>query len=204
MTNKERMLNGKLYLANDGELLNARRANRGMLEEFNQTSWRDGKRRGYILKAVFKKTGKYLYIEPPFYCDYGSNITVGESFYANVGCVILDVAEVTIGNNVFFGPRVIVTTASHPIDAEVRNAQLEFGLPIHIGNDVFIGAGTVINPGVTIGDDVVVGSGSVVTHNLESHAVYAGNPARKIRDITDKEKEYWRREEELYRKEMEK
>lgn len=204
MTNKERMLSGKLYLASDPELQNAYRANRSMLEEFNQTSWRDGKRRGYILRAMFKKSGKFLHVEPPFYCDYGFNISVGDSFYANVGCTILDVCEVSIGNNVFFGPRVLITTASHPIDASVRNTQLEFGLPVHIGNDVFIGAGTIINPGVTIDDDVVIGSGSVVTHNLESHAIYAGNPAKKIRDITNEERAYWKEEQEKYRKEMEK
>lgn len=204
MTNKERMLNGKLYLASDPELLAAFRQNRSMLEEFNQTSFRDGKRRGYILRAMFKKSGKYLHIEPPFYCDYGVNISVGDGFYANVGCVILDVCEVNIGSNVFLGPRVILTTASNPIDCEVRNTQLEYGLPINIGNDVFIGAGTIVNPGVTIHDDVIVGSGAVVTHDLESHAVYAGNPAKKIRDISDEERAYWKEEAEAYRKEMEK
>lgn len=204
MNNKERMLKGKLYNSSDSELIAAFRQNRSMLEEFNQTSFRDGKRRGYILRAMLKSSGKYLHIEPPFYCDYGVNITVGDNFYANVGCVIIDDCEVNIGNNVFLGPRVILTTATSPIDKDVRNTNLEYGLPINIGNDVFIGAGAIINPGVTIHDDVVVGSGSVVTHDLESHGIYAGNPAQKIRDITDEERSYWKKEADLYRKEMEK
>ena len=204
MTNKERMLDGKLYMANDPELQSLFKTNRAMLEEFNQTSFRDGKRRGYILKQMFKHTGKFLHVEPPFYCDYGGNISVGENFYANYGCIILDVCEITIGDNVLFGPRVTVVSATHPIDSDVRNSGLELGEPIHIGNNVFIGAGAIINLGVTIEDDVVVGSGSVVTKDLKSHAIYAGNPAKKIRDINDDDKKYWTKEQVKYNKEMEK
>lgn len=191
MTEKEKMLNGNLYMANDLELVSMFKTNRNMLEEFNQTSFRDGKRRNWILKQMFCSVGKGLHIEPPFYCDYGKNISVGDNFYANYDCILLDVCSITIGNNVFLGPRVTINTASHPLDKDVRNSGLEFGKSIRIGNDVFIGANAVINPGVTINDDVVIGSGAIVTHDLESHAIYAGNPAKKIRDIDEKERKKW-------------
>jgi len=204
MTNQERMLEGKLYLANDPELISLRRNAKRLLEEFNQTSFIDGKRRNFILKQLFKETGKAIYIEPHFHCDYGINISIGESFYANYDCIMIDVCEIKIGNNVFLGPRVIINTATHPIDKDVRNTQLELGKPITIGNDVFIGSGVIINPGLTVGDNVVIGSGSVVTHNLPSNAVYVGNPAKKLRDIDEKDAELWKKEEADYHEEMRK
>jgi len=125
---------------------------------------------------------------------------VGENFYANFDCIILDVNKVKIGNNVFFGPRVCVYTAGHPIDATVRNASLEFGKPITIGNDVWIGGNTVINPGIAIGNNVVIGSGSVVTKNIPDNVVAVGNPCKVLRSITEDDKKYWeekRREYEI-------
>jgi maltose O-acetyltransferase len=198
MTNKERMLTGRLYCSDDPDLNYEFKSNKGSLEEFNSTSFRDGRRRGYIIKQMFKKTGTDIHIEPPFYCDYGYNISVGENFFASYDCILGDSAEIIIGNSCILGPRVTINTEDCPIDAGVRNDDLEYAKPVKIGNDVYIGAGSIINPGVTIGDDVVIGAGSVVTHDLASHAVYGGNPASKIRDIADKERKKWKDEQSEY------
>ena len=191
MTNKEKMLNGNLYIGNDKELAKMFKVSKQFEEEYNQTSFRDDVRRKAIIKQWFGKVKNNYNIQPPIHCDYGSNIEIGENFYANYDTIFLDVCKIKIGDNVFFGPRVSVFTAWHPIDSEIRNTQYEGGSPITIGNNVWIGGGVIINPGVTIGDNVVIGSGSVVTKDLESNAIYVGNPARKLRDITVKDKEYW-------------
>ncbi len=133
-----------------------------------------------------------------FYCDYGVNITVGKNFYANFNCIILDVNEVIIGDNVMFAPNVNIYTATHPIDKDVRNLYLEYGKKIIIGNDVWIGGNVVINPGVTIGDGTIIGAGSVVTKSMPSGVVAAGNPCKIIRKITDEDKVYWQQEKEEY------
>lgn len=133
-------------------------------------------------------------INKPFYCDYGCHISIGDNFYANFDCIFLDVNRITIGNNVFLAPRVSIYTAGHPIDKDVRNTGLEYGYEVKIGNDVWIGGNTVINPGVTIGDDVVIGSNSVVTKSIPSGVVAGGNPCRIIRKITEEDKLYWEKQ----------
>jgi acetyltransferase-like isoleucine patch superfamily enzyme len=130
-------------------------------------------------------------INPPFYCDYGKNIFVGKNFFANFNCTILDVAKVTIGNNCFLAPGVGIYTAGHPIHPEVRNTGLEYGIGITIGNDVWIGAQSVICPGVHIGSGVVIGAGSVVTHDIPDMVVAAGNPCRVLRPITEQDKQFY-------------
>lgn len=134
---------------------------------------------------------KISLFEPPFRCDYGYNIEIGENFYSNYNCTILDCAKVTIGNNVLFAPNVSLFTAGHPIDATLRAQEYEYAFPITIGNDVWIGGNTVINPGVTIGSNVVIGSGSVITKDIPSNCIAAGNPCRVIRDITEEDKQYY-------------
>ena len=198
MTEKEKMLSGKLYIAQDEELkrefINARRITR----LFNATTEEETECRQKLLKELFEKTGENSYIEPPFHCDYGCHISVGENFYANFDCIILDVNKVKIGNNVFFGPRVCVYTAGHPIDATIRNELLEFGKPVTIGNDVWIGGNTVINPGITIGNNVVIGSGSVITKNIPDNVVAVGNPCKVLRSITEDDKRYWEEKRREY------
>ena len=190
MTEKEKMLSGNLYTV-DGELrrglLNARRITR----RYNATTEDEAEIRKGLLSELFASMGENIYIEPPFRCDYGGNISIGENFYANYDCVILDVNRVTIGSNVKFGPRVCVYTAGHPIDAGVRRSLLEFGKPVTIGGDVWVGGNAVINPGVTIGDSAVIGSGSVVTKDIPGGVVAAGNPCRVLRPITDEDRRYW-------------
>lgn len=191
MTEKELMLAGELYYSRDEELVKDSMRSRQLTRIFNATTEEQMDYREQILKQLFKKTGEKIYIEPPFRCDYGCNTSIGENFYANFDCIILDVNEVIIGDNVLFAPRVCVYTVGHPIDAEVRNMWIESAKKVVIGNNVWIGGSTVINPGVTIGDNSVIGSGSVVTKDVPANVVAAGNPCKVIREITDEDKKYW-------------
>ncbi len=198
MTERERMVSGGLYKADDGELVALRQRARRLTRQFNATTEEELDKRQELLRELFGAFGGNSFMEPSFRCDYGVNIFIGEHFYANFDCVILDVAPVHIGDNVFFAPRVNLYTAGHPIDAGVRNEELEFGKPITIGDDVWVGGGVIVNPGVTIGSDVVIGSGSVVTKDIPSHVIAAGNPCRVIRAITDEYKVRWTRERDAY------
>lgn len=191
MTDKEKMLAGKLYIAQGEEIFGEMRRAKRLTRLFNATTEEEIERRTELLKTLFAETGEHIYIEPTFRCDYGSHIYVGENFYANYDCIILDVAPVRIGKNVLFGPRVCVYTAGHPVDQEVRGAMLEFGLPITIGDNAWVGGNTVINPGVTIGSGTVIGSGSVVTKDLPENVVAAGSPCRVLREISEADKAYW-------------
>lgn len=200
MTEKEKMLSGNLYIANDQELKADAKKSRMVTRLFNNTTEEQKEYRAELLKELFKKTGDNIYIEPSFKCDYGCNISVGNNFYANFDCIILDVCNVDIGENVFFAPRVCIYTAGHPIDAEVRNTGLEFGKSVKIGNNVWVGGSTVINPGVNIGSNVVIGSGSVVTKDIPNNVIAVGNPCRVLREITEEDKIYWgKKKEEYYR-----
>ena len=204
MTEKEKMLAGDLYMANDKELKADAKKSRVLTRLFNNTTEEQKEYRKELLKELFKKTGDNIYIEPSFKCDYGCNISVGNNFYANFDCIILDVCNVDIGENVFFAPRVCIYTAGHPIDAEVRNTGLEFGKAVKIGNNVWVGGSTVINPGVTIGNNVVIGSGSVVTKDIPDNVIAVGNPCRVLRKITEEDKVYWEKKKEEYYNEIDK
>ena len=188
MTEKEKMLLGMYYKASDKDLTEERNTARSLAAEYNSTAPSELERREDILKKLFKKCGRNIYIEPPFYCDYGSNIALGDNVYINFDCIILDVCNVSIGNNVFIAPRVSIFAAAHPIDADIRNSMLEFGSPVNIGNSVWIGGNTVINPGVSIGDGSIIGSGSVVTKDIPANVIACGNPCRVIRQISDEDK----------------
>lgn len=202
MSEKERMLAGRLYSPFDEELAKDNKRARRLTREFNNATEDEMDRRTSLLQSLFKAAGDKIYIEPPFRTDYGCNTVIGDNFYANYDCIIIDVCPVTIGNNVFLGPRVGIYTATHPIDAAVRNSLIESGLPISIGDDVWVGGNTVINPGVTIGSNVVIGSGSVVVKDIPSGVVAVGNPAKPIRDITAADKEKWDKLAEAYHAEL--
>ncbi|MCM1460468.1 MAG: sugar O-acetyltransferase [Bacteroides sp.] len=199
MTERERMVNAKLYCCDD-ELAQLNKRCRELMQKFNQTRYGQGGDRMKYIRELFAHVGEKAYIEPEVYFDYGCHISVGDNFYANTGLIILDQCSVTIGDNVFFGPRVNIYCAGHPIDAGVRNKNLEYGKPVTIGNDVWVGGNVVFNPGVTVGDDVVIGSGSVVTKDIPSHVIAAGNPCRVIRKITDEDRVYWESQEAEYMK----
>lgn len=198
MTEKERMLSEQLYICSDAELARDSKRARRLTRRLNQTTEDEIEERREICKELFGKIGDKFWIEPPFRIDYGCNTYIGENLYINYDCIIIDVAKVFIGDNVFFGPRVGIYTAGHPIDAEVRNTQLEFGKSVRIGNDVWVGGNTVFNPGVTVGDNVVIGSGSVVTKDIPSGVVAAGVPCRVIREITEEDRAYWKQQAERY------
>ncbi|TCS40184.1 sugar O-acetyltransferase [Reinekea marinisedimentorum] len=180
---KQKMLAGEMYDPGDSELRAMRKAARLKFEAYNKTSINERLERARLLKELLGSTGKRVYIEPIFSCDYGSNIHVGEDFYANFGCVILDVCEVRIGKNCMLAPQVGIYTASHPLEPAARNSGKEFGKPVTLGDNCWVGGHAVINPGVTLGNNVVVASGAVVTKSFADNVVLAGNPARVIKTI---------------------
>lgn len=180
-TQKQKMLGGELYDASDEELTAARANAKRLCARLNE-NLSDGERVA-TAKQLFGRTGKNIGITQGFYCDYGENIEVGENFYCNYGVCILDVCRVKIGDNCLIGPQVGIYTACHPLDRAARVKLLEYGKPINIGNDCWIGGHAVINPGVTLGDNVIVGSGAVVTKSFPSNVVIAGNPAKIIKRL---------------------
>ncbi len=185
---KEKMLSGMPYMASDEVLVSERLRARTLIFEFNNLRPNDAEKGIAIIRELIGRCGDRFFIEPPFRCDYGYNIEMGENFYSNFNLIILDCARVTIGSNVLIAPNVGIFTAGHPLQAEARNAGYEFALPVAIGNNVWIGGNVVINPGVSIGDNSVIGSGSVVTRNIPADVVAAGNPCRVLRKIAEDEK----------------
>lgn len=183
MTEREKMLAGQYYDPSDPEIVEMCVQGRLAMEKFNQTSATLRDERKNIIQSLFGSTGQHTHIESVFSCDFGQNIHVGENFYANFGCVILDVAEVRIGDNCFIGPQVGIYTATHPLDPIERASGLEYAKPITIGNDCWIGGHAVINPGVILGDNVVVASGAVVTKSFGDNVVIGGNPAKILKHI---------------------
>ncbi len=182
------MIAGGLYNATDKELVDDRLRVREYLYDFNNSRPSELTFRKEFLIKILGSAGVNSYIEPPFHCDYGYNISVGDNFYSNFNLTVLDCALVTIGKNVLIGPNVGIFTASHPLHHINRNEGHEYALPISIGDNVWIGGNVVINPGVTIGSNSVIGSGSVVTADIPSNVVAVGNPCRVLRDITDEDK----------------
>lgn len=184
MTEKDKMLAGEIYDANyDKELIEERFKAKDRCFEYNTTKPSNIKERNKILNETLGKLKNNCYIEPPFYCDYGYNISVGENFYANHNMIILDANKVEFGDNVFVGPNCGFYTAGHPIDYVERNKGLEFAKPIKIGNNVWIGGNSVVLCGVNIGDNVVIGAGSLVNKDIPSNSIAVGNPCKVIKKI---------------------
>jgi maltose O-acetyltransferase len=182
-TEKEKMLAGELYDPLDPQLSEERLRTRLLLKELNDTREDQSEERSRILNELLPHAGAGLWLQPPFYCDYGSNMIIGEKVFFNFNCVVLDVAPVTIGSRTLFGPNVQVYTATHSLDHKQRASGLEYAKPIAIGADVWIGGSAVICPGVTIGDRSVIGAGSVVTKDIPADVFAAGNPCRVIRSL---------------------
>lgn len=190
MTEKEKMLAHKLYDANYDKELEAERIRcKEMCYDYNELKPSKESERQNLLRKLLKNTKGSFHIESPFWCDYGYNIEIGENFYANHNMVILDAGGVSFGDNVFVAPNCGFHTSGHPIDYERRNKGLEYAYPIKVGNNVWIGAGVQVMPGVTIGNNVVIGGGSVVTKDIPDDSVAVGNPCCVIRKITDEDKE---------------
>ncbi len=177
------MIAGELYDPLDPQLVEDRIQTRLLLKALNESREDDPEERNRILKLLLPNSLNNLWLQPPFYCDYGYNIQIGERVFFNFNCVVLDVAPVRIGNRTMFGPNVQIYAATHPLDPMERSSGLEYGKPISIGDDVWIGGSVVICPGVTIGDRSIIGAGSVVTKDIPSDTIAAGNPCRIIRTI---------------------
>lgn len=198
MSEYQRMISGQLYSANKIEQKYNPQASRALAQKINQVSLSDQEQIILLEKELFGSTGENIYVTPPLQVDYGFNTHIGENFYANTDCIFLDVAPITIGDDVMLGPRVSLITPLHPIDAGVRSRGLEYAKPITIGNRVWLGAGVIVNPGVNIGENTIVGSGAVVTKDLPANVIAVGNPARILREITDADKKYWEEQENNY------
>jgi len=176
---KDKMLAGELYRADSPELIADNRRISAWMERFNATV-ATPEARLPLMQEAFGHVGRDVVIRPPFHCDYGYNISLGDGVFLNFNCIILDVVAVTIGDGTQIGPGVQILTADHPRDPERRRQMLEFGRPVSIGRNVWIGGGAIILPGITIGDDAIIGAGSVVTRDVPAGATFAGNPARRV------------------------
>src|SRR5699024_4502575 len=182
-TEKEKMLAGELYHPDDPVLLKEREEARRKVRIYNQTLENEEEKRTKLLKDLLGLTGEEITMEPNIRFDYGYNTYVGENFYANFDCTILDVCEVRFGDNCMLGPSVQIYTATHPLRPMERNSGKEYAKPIMVGNNVWIGGSAIINPGVTIGDNVVIASGAVITKDVPDNVVVGGNPGKVIKEI---------------------
>jgi len=180
---KQKMICGELYNAMDEELLKDRLQARFLLKKYNDSFPDQASTRQQILHDLIPEQGSKLYIESPFFCDYGFNIKTGNQVYFNFGCTILDVMQVTIGDNTMFGPSVQIYTAMHPMDWKERTSGLEFAKPVSIGSSVWIGGAAIICPGVSIGNRTIIGAGSVVTRDIPDDVFAAGNPCKIIKSL---------------------
>jgi len=191
------MLAGLPYKAWLDGLEEERFACKQKIYDFNHLSPKSYELAPDMLKQILGKTGENIWVEAPFHCDYGWNIEVGENFFANYNLIILDVAKVTIGKNVQIAPNVSIYTAGHPIHPDTRNTGYEYGIPITIGDNVWIGGNVVILPGVTIGDNVVIGAGSVVSKDTADNKIVIGNPCKVVREITEEDRTYYFKDKEF-------
>ncbi len=191
MNQKERMLAGLPYKAWLDGLDEERLENKKRIFRYNHLEPDRLEEKDKLIREILGKTGKNVNIEPPFHCDYGCNIEVGENFFANYNFMVLDVGKVRIGDNAQIAPNVSIYTAGHPVHPQSRNTGYEYGIEITIGDNVWIGGNVCILPGVTIGSNVVIGAGSVVTKDLPDNVIAAGNPCRVIREITEDDRDYY-------------
>lgn len=197
---QERLASGKLYNIYDPGFAEKYKRKSELLQQINFPY--PGVDPQAKLTALIGKMGHNCYVEPPFFCDFGDNITFGDDVYCNTNCIFLDSGKITIGDRVLIGPRVNLFAAGHPIDAGVRSEWLGFAKPITIGNDVWLGGNVTVNPGITIGSNVVIGSGAVVTKDIPENVVAAGNPCHVIRPISNRDKAKWQAEEADYVKDQ--
>lgn len=194
----ERMKDGRLYLPNDESIAARQLECLEKLYDFNATRPLQQEKRTQMLKEMFAEIGEGCYIEPPLHANWaGANVHFGKNVYANFGLTLVDDTDIFVGDNVMFGPNVVIATAGHPVEQNLRYLQMQFNIPVHIGTNVWIGASSVILPGVTIGDNTVIGAGSVVTRDIPENVVAVGNPCRVLRPISERDKKYYFKDREI-------
>ena len=191
MTTKEKMHNQKVYFCDDSNLAAEQTQCLEVLYDYNHTRPSEGAKRESILKQLLAEVGENCYIEPPLHTNWGKYTHLGNNVYANFNLTLVDDTHIYIGDYVMIGPNVTIATAGHPIDPELRQKVAQFNIPVRIGNNVWIGAGAVILPGITIGDNSVIGAGSIVTKDIPANVVAVGNPCRVLREINERDKEYY-------------
>lgn len=198
MTQKERMLAGLIYDPNDGDIMDEQIKCLEKMYDFNATRPSELKKREALLKEMLGSVGEGCYIEPPFHSNWGGkHVHFGNYVYANFCLTCVDDADIYIGDRVMFGPNVTLATANHPINPELREKAFQYNREVHIGNNVWIGANTVVVPGVTIGDNSVIGAGSVVTKDIPANVVAVGNPCKVLREIGEHDRKYFYKKEEI-------
>lgn len=197
MTIREKMQNGELYLPSDETIVKEQYAKLEILYDFNATRPSELEKRAEILRRLFAEIGEDCYIEPPLHANWGCHTHFGNHVYANFNLTLVDDGDIFVGDNVMFGPNVTLATAGHPVEPERRRLGMQFNIPIHIGNNVWIGAGSIILPGVTLGDNTVIGAGSVVTKDIPAGVVAVGNPCRILREIGEKDKLYYYKDRKI-------
>lgn len=195
---KNRMHTGELYLPTDKEIFEEQVRCLDRLYDFNQTRPTELKKRAEMLGEMFAEIGEGCYIEPPFHANFGGkHVHFGKNIYANFNLTLVDDTHIYVGDYTMFGPNVTVASAGHPILPELREQAYQYNMPVHIGKNCWLGAGVIVLPGVTIGDNTVVGAGSVVTKDLPSNVVAVGNPCRVLREINDKDREYYYKDKKI-------
>lgn len=198
MTQKERMEKGLVYYCEDSEIMNEQVLCLEKQYDYNATRPLESKKRMELLKSMFAEIGEGTYIEPPLHSNWGGkNTHLGKNVYANFNLTLVDDAHIYIGDRTMIGPNVVIATASHPIDAELRARCTQFNLDVHIGKNVWIGAGAVVLPGVTIGDNAVIGAGSIVNKDIPANVVAVGNPCKVLREVGERDKKYYYKDREI-------
>ena len=194
---KERMQTGKLYFPTEEDLLSEQAEWMELLYDFNSTRPSEGKKRAELLEKLLGGVGKNCYVEPPLHANWGCNTYMGDDVYANFNLTLVDDVKITIGSHVMFGPNVTVATAGHPVEPNLHSRQAQYNLPVNIGDNVWIGAGSVILPCVTVGDNTVIGAGSIVTKDIPANVVAYGNPCRVVREIRERDRKIYYRDREI-------
>lgn len=197
MNAKERMKSEKIYFCTDEELAKEQLRRLDRLYDFNQTRPSEMPKRMALLKEILAEVGENCYVEPPLHANWGCHTHFGNNVYANFNLTLVDDTDIYVGDGVLFGPNVVVAVAGHPVDPDLRRKVAQFNLPVHIGNNVWIGAGAIILPGIAIGDNSVIGAGSVVTKDVPANVVAVGNPCRVLREIGEHDREYYWRDRKI-------
>lgn len=198
MTEKEKIHSGQIYFPNGDEILEEQLAYLDLMDEYNRTSRLHFEKRKQLLAQLFAEVGEGCYVESPYFGNWGGHhVHLGKNVYINAGLKVVDDTHIYIGDYTMLGPNVVLATAGHPIDPQLREKALQYNLPVHIGRNCWLGAGVIVMPGVTIGDNTVIGAGSVVTRDIPANVVAVGNPCRVLREIGEHDRQYYWRDKKI-------